>query len=59
MDLRYRIKLLGIPNNVPSPLYGYNMSVITKFYLTSIALKKNHKYIDYNKVMSAVAAVFI
>ena len=56
MDLRYKLRMLGVPLEGPSILLGDNLSVITSCTLPSSNLKKKHNAIAYHRIREAVAA---
>ena len=56
MDLRYRLRMLGVPVDGASVLVGDNQSVITSCSLPSSNLKKRHNAIAYHRIREAVAA---
>ena len=56
MDLRYKLRMLGVPVKGPSLLLGDNQSVITSCSIPSSNLKKKHNAIAYHRIREAVAA---
>ena len=56
MDLRYRLRMLGVPVSQASLLLGDNQSVITSCSIPSSNLKKKHNSIAYHRIREAVAA---
>jgi hypothetical protein len=56
MDLRYKLRMLGVPVIGASTLLGDNQSVITSCPLPSSNLKKKHNSIAYHPIREAVAA---
>ena len=59
LDIRYRLIMLGVPMNGPSPMYGDNMIFITNCSLPSIVMKKKHNAIDNKKVRESLDTLFI
>ena len=56
IDLRYRLRMLGVPVINATVLMGDNMSTITTCTIPSSNLKKCHNAIAYRLVREAVAA---
>jgi hypothetical protein len=56
MDIRYRLRMLGVPITEASVLLGDNQSTITSCSIPSSNLKKRHNAIAYNRIREAVAA---
>ena len=56
MDVRYKLRMLGVPVEGASALLGDNQSVITSCSLPSSHLKKKHNAIAYHRIREAVAA---
>ena len=56
IDLRYKLKMLGVPVKSASPLLGDNQSIITSCTLPSSNLKKKHNAIAYHRIREAMAA---
>jgi hypothetical protein len=56
VEMRYKLRMLGVPIEERSILYGDNMSVVLNTTLPSSALKKKHNAIAYHRVREAVAA---
>ena len=56
MDLRYKLRMLGVPINGASVMLGDNQSAITSCTIPSSSLKKKHNAIAYHRVREAVAA---
>jgi hypothetical protein len=49
IEMRYKLRQLGVPLDGPTLLYGDNMSVITNLSWPSSPLKKKHNAIAYHK----------
>ena len=56
MDMRYKLRMLGVPIIGPAVLLGDNQSAITSCSLPSSTLKKKHNATAYHRVREAVAA---
>ena len=56
MDIRYKLRMLGVPVLEASVLIGDNQSVITSCSIPSSNLKKKHNSITYHRIRKAVAA---
>ena len=59
MEIRYKLRMLGVPILNNTTLYGDNKSVIMNTTLPSSSLKKRHNAIAYHFVREAVAAGII
>ena len=56
MDMRYKLRMLGVPVNDATIMLGDNQSTITSCSIPSSNLKKKHNAIAYHRVREAVAA---
>ena len=56
MDLRYTIRMMGIPLDGPAWLFGDNQSVITSSTLPHSKLNKRHNALSYHRVREAIAS---
>lgn len=56
MDMRYKLRMLGVPVTDASVMLGDNQSTITSCTIPSSSLKKKHNAIAYHRVREAVAA---
>ena len=56
MDVRYKLRMFGVPIQDTSVLLGDNQSVITSCSIPSSNLKKKHNSIAYHRIREAVAA---
>ena len=56
MDLRYTLRMLGIPLLGSTYMFGDNQSVITQSTLPHSQLTKRHHALSYHRVREAVAA---
>jgi len=59
IDLRYTLRMLGVPLDGQSWLFGDNRSVITSSTLPHSTLSKRWNALSYHRVREAVAADFI
>lgn len=59
IEVRYKLRMLGVPLEETSLLIGDKMSVILNITLPSSMLKKNHNAIAYHRVREAIAAKII
>ena len=59
MDLRYKLRMLGVPVNDASIVLGDNQSTITSATIPSSNLKKKHNAIAYHRIREAVAAKIV
>ena len=55
IELRYKLRMLGVPVNEPTLMLGDNMSVILNTTVPSSQLKKKHNAIAYHRVREAIA----
>ena len=56
IELRYKLRMLGVPVDSPTQLLGDNMSVVLNTTVPSSQLKKKHNAIAYHRVREAIAA---
>jgi len=59
IEMRYKLRMLGLPLEDSSTLVGDNMAVVTNTTLPSSSLKKKHQACNYHCVREAIAAGFI
>ena len=59
MEVRYKLRMLGVSLEETSLLIGDNMSIILNTTLPSSMLKKKHNAIAYHRVREAIAARII
>ncbi len=59
MELRYMLRMLGVPVEPPSWLFGDNKSVVISSTIPSSTLKKRWNALSYHQVREAVAAGII
>ena len=59
MDLRYTLRMLGVPLTGPSYMFGDNSSVITSSTIPHSSLTKRHNALAYHQVREAIAANII
>jgi hypothetical protein len=53
--IRYKLRMMGVPINGPSYVYGDNMSVVTNSSKPESTLKKKSNSVCYHAVREAVA----
>ena len=56
MEMRYKLRMLGVPILGSAALYGDNQSVVLNTTVPSLVLKKKSNSIAYHRVREAVAA---
>ena len=56
MDIRYKLRMLGVPINDASVVLGDNQPTITSSTIPSSNLKKKHNAVAYHRIREAVAA---
>lgn len=59
IELRYKLRMLGVPIDSPTQLLGDNMSVVLNTTVPSSQLKKKHNAIAYHRVREAIAAKIV
>ena len=59
MDLRYTLRMMGIPLDGPSWMFGDNQSVLTSSTIPHSSLNKRHNALSYHRVREAIAAGII
>jgi Reverse transcriptase (RNA-dependent DNA polymerase) len=59
MDLRYTLRMMGIPLDGPTWMFGDNQSVITSSTIPHSSLNKRHNALSYHRVREALAAGII
>ena len=59
MDLRYTLRMLGIPIDGPAWLFGDNQSVLTSSTIPHSSLNKRHNALSYHRVRESIAAKII
>ena len=59
MEVRYQLRMLGVPLEGPGLLLGDNMSVVLNTTVPSSVLKKKHNALAYGRVCEAIAAKII
>jgi hypothetical protein len=55
-DLRYTLRMMGIPLNGPNWMFGDNESVITSSTIPHSTLNKHHNALSYHVVHECIAA---
>jgi hypothetical protein len=56
MEIRYALRMLGVPFDGPTTMYGDNKAVILNTSVPSSMLKKKHNAVAYHRVREAIAA---
>jgi Reverse transcriptase (RNA-dependent DNA polymerase) len=56
LDIRYTLRMMGIPLDGPSWLFGDNQSVITSSTIPHSTLNKRHNALSYHRVREAIAS---
>ena len=59
MELRYQLRMVGVPLEGPAMLYGDNMSVVLSTTVPSSVLKKKMLALCYHRIREAIAAKVI
>ena len=59
VDLRYTIRMLGVPLTGPSWMFGDNLEVINSATIPSGKLQKRQNILNYHRVREAQAAGFV
>ena len=59
IELRYKLRMLGVPVNEPTLMLGDNMSVVINTTIPSSQLKKKHNAIAYHRVRETIAAKIV
>lgn len=58
-ELRYKLRMLGVPIDRLTTMYGDNMAVFLNTTVPSSQLKKKHNAISYHRVCEAIAAKIV
>jgi hypothetical protein len=56
MDIRYTLRMMGIPIDGPAWAFGDNASVITSSTIPQSTLNKRHNALSYHRVRESIAA---
>jgi hypothetical protein len=59
VEIRYKLRMLGVKMEKSNYLVGDNMSVVLNTTLPSSALKKKHQACNYHRVREAIASGYI
>jgi hypothetical protein len=59
IELRYKLRMMGVPVHGPTLMKGDNMAVVLNTTVPSSQLKKKHNAIAYHRVREAIAAGII
>ena len=55
VELRYTLRMLGVPIDGPTVLFGDNESMVKNVTLPHSSLKKRHNAVAYHRVCEAIA----
>jgi hypothetical protein len=58
-ELRYKLRMLGVPIDRSTTMYGDNMAVVLNTTVPSSQLKKKHNAIAYHRIREAIAAKIV
>ena len=56
MDLRYTLRMMGVPLDGPSWMFGDNYSVIVSSTIPHSSLNKRHTALSYHRVRECIAS---
>ena len=59
MELRYTLRMLGVPLKGPTFMFGDNLSVIVSSTIPQSSLKRRHNALSYHRVREAIASGII
>jgi hypothetical protein len=59
VEMRYMLRMLGVPMQGPSYMFGDNLAVINSSRIPDDTLKKRHNALSYHRVREAIAAEII
>jgi len=59
IEIRYKLRMLGIPIAGPTSMFGDNLSVVINTTVPSSQLKKKHNAIAYHRVREAIAGKIV
>ena len=59
IEIRYKLRMLGVPVLEPTLMLGDNMSVVLNTTVPSSQLKKKHKACAYHRIRECIAAGII
>ena len=59
IELRYKLRMLGVPVNEPALMLGDNMSVVLNTTIPSSQLKKKHLSCSYIRIRECIAAKIV
>jgi hypothetical protein len=54
-ELRYNLRMLGVPVEGPVTMYGDNMAVLLNTTVPSSQIKKNHNAVAYHRVRETIS----
>src|SRR5687767_12553935 len=56
VEMRYELRMLGVPIEGPSIMFGDNMAVINSASISESNMKKRHNALSYHRVRAAIVA---
>jgi hypothetical protein len=56
VEMRYMLRMLGVPVEGPSVMFGDNLAVVNSASIPEDTLKKRHNALSYHRVREAIAA---
>ena len=59
VDLRYTLRMLGVPLDGPSWLFGDNQAVVNSSTMPSGKLQKRQNILNYHRVREAIASGYV
>ena len=59
IEIRYYLRMLGVPIDTPTYMFGDNMSVVMNVTMPQSLISKRHNILSYHRVREAVAAGII
>jgi len=59
VEMRYMLRMLGVPMQGPSYMFGDNLAVVNSSKIPDDTLKKRHNALSYHRVREAIAADII
>ena len=55
VEMRYMLRMLGVPMKGPSIMFGDNLAVINSSAIPDDTLKKRHNALSYHRIREAIA----
>src|SRR6476620_7103473 len=59
VEMKYMLRMLGVPMEGPSYMFGDNLAVVNSSKVSDDTLKKKHNALSYHRVREAIAADII